>query len=134
MTANVNLWPQMDVLLGNPERLAELPDQQRGWLEEAAQAAAERSVELVNKDAENLQKACQVGGRFANASEEDLAALRDSFATVYTSLEQDVQTKAFIQQIQELKQSTPAESRWLSRLAAVVRRPRRRRAASASGS
>jgi len=108
-TANVNLWPQMDVLLGNPERLAELSDQQRRWLEEAAQAAAERSVELVDKDAENLQKACQVGGRFANASEEDLAALRDSFATVYTSLEQDVQTKAFIQQIQELKQSTPAD-------------------------
>ena len=108
-TANVNLWPQMDVLLGNPERLAELSDQQRGWLEEAAQAAAERSVELVDKDAENLQKACQVGARFANASEEDLAALRDGFATVYTSLEQDVQTKAFIQQIQELKQSTPAD-------------------------
>ena len=106
-TANVNLWPQMDVLLGNPERLAELSDQQRGWLEEAARAAAERSVELVDKDAENLQKACQVGARFANASEEDLAALRESFAAVYTSLEQDVQTKAFIQQIQELKQSTP---------------------------
>ena len=108
-TANVNLWPQMDVLLGNPERLAELSDQQRGWLEEAAQAAAERSVELVDRDAENLKKACQVGARFANASEEDLAALRGGFATVYTSLEQDVQTKAFIQQIQELKQSTPAD-------------------------
>ena len=108
-TGNVNLWPQMDVLLGNPERLAELSDQQRGWLEEAARAAAERSVELVDKDVENLQKACQVGAHFANASEEDLATLRDGFATVYTSLEQDVQTKAFIQQIQELKQSTPAE-------------------------
>jgi TRAP-type transport system periplasmic protein len=107
-TANVNLWPQMDVLLGNPERLAELSDQQRGWLEEAARAAAERSVELVDKDAENLQKACQLGARFANASEEDLAALRDGFATVYTSLEQEVQTKAFIEQIQKLKQSTPA--------------------------
>ena len=107
-TANVNLWPQMDVLLGNPARLAELSDQQRGWLEEAARAAAERSVELVDKDAENLQKACQVGARFANASEEDLAALRDGFASVYASLEQDAQTKAFIEQIRELKQSTPA--------------------------
>ncbi len=107
-TANVNLWPQMDVLLGNPERLAELSDQQRGWLEEAARAAAERSVELVDKDAANLQKACQVGARFANASEEDLAALRDGFASVYASLERDAQTKAFIEQIRELKQSTPA--------------------------
>jgi hypothetical protein len=86
-----------------------LSDQQRGWLEEAARVAAERSVELVDKDAENLQKACQLGARFANASKDDLAALQDSFATVYTSLEQDVQTKAFIQQIQALKQSTPAD-------------------------
>jgi TRAP-type C4-dicarboxylate transport system substrate-binding protein len=107
-TANLNLWPQMDVLLGNPERLAELSDQQRGWLEEAARVAAERSVGLVDKDAENLQKACQLGARFANASQEDLAALRDGFATVYASLEQDAQTKAFIEQIQQLKQSTPA--------------------------
>ena len=108
VTANVNLWPQMDVLLGNPKRLAELSDQQRGWLEEAARVGAERSVELVDNDAENLKIACQAGARFANASKEDLAALRDGFAPVYTSLEQDVQTKAFIEQIQGLKQSTPA--------------------------
>jgi TRAP-type transport system periplasmic protein len=107
-TANVNLWPQLDVLLFNPERLAELSQQQRGWLEEAARVAAERSVELVDNDAENLQMACQMGARFANASNEDLAALRDDFAPVYASLERDAQTKGFIQQIQELKQSTPA--------------------------
>ena len=99
----------MDVLVSNPQRLAELSEQQRGWLEEAAQAAAERSVDLVDHDAENLQKACQIGARFANASRQDLAALRNAFAPVYTSLEQDAQTKAFIQQIQELKQSTPAD-------------------------
>jgi TRAP-type transport system periplasmic protein len=108
-TANVNLWPQLDVLLGNPERLAELSDQQRGWLEEAARVAAERSVELVDNDADNLKIACRLGARFANASKEDLAALRDNFAPVYASLEQDAQTKAFIQQIQELKHSTPAD-------------------------
>jgi hypothetical protein len=108
-TANVNLWPQMDVLLGNPERLAELSDQQRGWLEEAARVAAERSVELVDTDARNLEEACQLGARFANASQEDLVALRDAFAPVYTDMEQDAQTRAFIRQIQELKQSTPAD-------------------------
>ena len=109
VTANVNLWPLMDVLVSNPQRLAELSEQQRGWLEEAAQAAAERSVDLVDQDAENLQKACQLGARFANASRQDLAALRNAFAPVYASLEQDAQTKAFVQQIQELKQSTPAD-------------------------
>jgi TRAP-type transport system periplasmic protein len=62
-TANVNLWPQMDVLVSNPQRLAELSEQQRGWLDEAARDAAERSVDLVDDDAENLKKACQVGAR-----------------------------------------------------------------------
>ena len=109
VTANVNLWPLMDVLVTNPQRLAELSEQQRGWLEEAAQAAAERSVDLVDHDAENLQKACQIGARFANASKQDLAALRNAFAPVYTDMKQDAQTKALIQQIQELKQSTPAD-------------------------
>jgi TRAP-type C4-dicarboxylate transport system substrate-binding protein len=96
VTANVNLWPQMDVLLGNHQRLADLSEQQRGWLEGAARNAAERSVNLVDHDAENLQKACQLGARFANASKEDLAALREAFVPVYTDMEQDAQTKAFI--------------------------------------
>jgi hypothetical protein len=108
-TANVNLWPQMDVLVSNPQRLTQLSEQQRGWLEEAARAAAERSVELVDNDAENLKIACQAGARFASASKEDLAVLRDDFAPVYTDMEQDAQTNAFIQQIQELKRSTPAD-------------------------
>jgi TRAP-type C4-dicarboxylate transport system substrate-binding protein len=135
VTANVNLWPQMDVLLGNPERLAELSDQQRGWLEEAARVAAELSVELVDNDAENLKIACQAGARFANASKEDLAALRDDFATVYTSLEQDAQTKMFIQQIQELKRSTPAGKPLAIPAGCSGKAPERadQRSASASG-
>jgi hypothetical protein len=49
-----------------------------------------------------------LGARVATASPADLAALRSAFAPVYASLEQDPQTKAFIQRIQALKQSTPA--------------------------
>jgi TRAP-type transport system periplasmic protein len=36
VTANVNLWPQTEVLLANPGRLAALTGQQRGWLQQAA--------------------------------------------------------------------------------------------------
>jgi TRAP-type transport system periplasmic protein len=108
VTANINLWPQFDVLLANPDRLSRLSEQQRGWLEQAARDAAERSIDLADQDAESLKNACQAGARFANASKADLAALRNAFAPVHTSLEQNAQTKAFIQQIQELKRSTPA--------------------------
>ena len=109
VTANVNLWPQMDVLLANPGRLAALTGQQRGWLEQAAQDAAGRSTAIADRDAQSLRNACQSGARFADASQAELASLRNAFAPVYASLEQDPQTTAFIQQIKALKQSTPAE-------------------------
>jgi TRAP-type transport system periplasmic protein len=110
VTANVNLWPQTAVLLANSRRLSGLTDQQRGWLHQAAVDAAATSTSLVQGDAEVLPAACEAGGRFADASEADLAALREAFTPVYAHLEQDPQTQAFIQQIQQLKQSTPAES------------------------
>ena len=108
VTANVTLWPQMDVLFTNPGRLGGLTEQQRGWLQQAAQDATGRSAALADRDAHSLEIACQSGTRFANASPADLAALRKAFAPVYASLEQDPQTKAFIQRIRALKQSTPA--------------------------
>jgi TRAP-type transport system periplasmic protein len=108
VTANVNLWPQMDVLFTNPGRLGALTEQQRGWLQQAAQDATGRSAALADRDAQSLKVACQSGTRFANASQADLASLRKAFAPVYASLEQDSQTKAFIQRIRALKQSTPA--------------------------
>jgi TRAP-type transport system periplasmic protein len=108
VTANVTLWPQVDVLFANPGRLAGLTEQQREWLQQAAQDAAGRSAALADRDAQSLNNTCQSGARFANASKADLAALRKAFAPVYASLERDPQTKAFIQQIQALKRSTPA--------------------------
>jgi hypothetical protein len=108
VAANINLWPQMDVLLADPGRLAALTEQQRGWLRQAAQDAAGRSAALADRDAQSVRNTCQSGARFANASPADLASLRTAFAPVYASLEQDPQTKTFIQQIQALKRSTPA--------------------------
>jgi len=111
VTANVILWPQLDVLLANPGRLARLTGQQRGWLQQAAQAAADRSAALAeraHRDAQALKNACQSGARLATASPADLAALRTAFAPVYASLERDPQTKAFIERIQALKRSAPA--------------------------
>jgi TRAP-type transport system periplasmic protein len=108
VTANVNLWPQIDVLFANPNRLARLTEQQRGWLQQATQDAAGRVAVLTDRDAQSLKNACQSGAHFANASPADLAALRGAFAPVYASLEEDSQTKAFIERIQALKRPTSA--------------------------
>jgi TRAP-type C4-dicarboxylate transport system substrate-binding protein len=109
VTANVNLWPQMDVLLANPDGLATLTEEQEGWLRRAAADAAARSADLADRDVQLLTFVCESGARFANASEADLAALRQTFAPLYSTLEQDRQTKEFIERIVELKHSTPPE-------------------------
>jgi TRAP-type transport system periplasmic protein len=109
-TANVNLWPQMDVVFANPGRLGALAQQQRGWLQQAAQDAAGHAAALADRDAQSLEQACQSGARFATASPADLAALRNAFAPVYASLERDPRTKVFIERIQALKRSTSAEA------------------------
>jgi TRAP-type C4-dicarboxylate transport system substrate-binding protein len=107
VTANVNLWPQTDVLFANPGRLAALTGQQRGWLQQAAAEAEDNSVGLADRDAELVTFTCESGARFANASEADLGGLRKAVAPVYAKLKDDPQTKAFIARLQALKRSTP---------------------------
>src|SRR5262249_17732980 len=100
-TANMALWPQFDVVIANPRWLASLTAQQRGWLQEAARAAARDSVGLAaSGSAAYVRRACAIGGRFVTATPSDLAAIRRSLSAVYQKLETDQQTRAFIQQIQ----------------------------------
>jgi hypothetical protein len=106
VTVNVNLWPQMDVLLANPDRLESLSSQQRGWLEAAARDAAARSAVLADKDATALSEACTGGARFSEASAADRSALEAAFAPVYGELERDAATRAYIGRIRALKAST----------------------------
>ncbi len=109
VAANVALWPEFDVLFASPGRLASLTAQQRGWLRQAAGAAARDSAGLAaSGNAASIGRACAMGARFVNATPADLAALRRSLSLVYQHLQTDPQTRAFIQQIQRLKNTTPA--------------------------
>ena len=108
MTANVNLWPQTLLVMGNPDALDALSAEQREWLQQAADDAAESSTGLVNTDEENIDAVCRAGGRLANATETEVAALEEEFGSAYSALGQDPQTSAFIEQIQALKEvATP---------------------------
>lgn len=106
VSANVNLWPQMDVLLADPSLFEELSDEQQDWLQQAATEAAGDSSMIADLDAQAVGGVCTGGGRFATATEADLAALEDAFTTVYADLQQDPGTKAFIDRIRALKDST----------------------------
>jgi TRAP-type transport system periplasmic protein len=108
VTANVNLWPRTVALLANTGRFSKLTDEQQGWLRQAAREAAMASVGLFEPEDELVASICEAGGRLANASPTDLAGLQQAFAPAYASLEQDPETKGFIEAIQQLKASTPA--------------------------
>lgn len=108
ITANVNLWPQVDILMANPWRLAQLTSQQQGWLEQAARDAADRSVnQLVRAEIAALPAICAHGTRFAYATRSALLRLRQAFMPVYSRLEQDPQTNRFIARIERIKRALP---------------------------
>jgi TRAP-type C4-dicarboxylate transport system substrate-binding protein len=111
VTANVTLWPQMDVLVADPARLAALTAEQRRWLDEAVRYAAGRTAALAQTDAEALADSCAAGARFAEASDAEVGALRAAFVPVYSDLRRDSATSTFIDRIRALKQATPAEPR-----------------------
>jgi len=109
VAANVALWPEFDVLIASPGRLASLTARQRAWLRQAAGDAARDSAGLAaGGNAASIGRACAMGARFVDATPADLAALRRSLAVVYQHLEADPQTRAFIRQIQRLKNTAPA--------------------------
>jgi TRAP-type C4-dicarboxylate transport system substrate-binding protein len=110
VAANVNLWPQTLAVVVNPDVIADLTADQRAWLEDAADVAASRSATLADSDTRNIRTLCEAGAWFANASEADLVALEESFSPVYTSLQQNPETKTYIEQIQQLKHSTTPEA------------------------
>jgi TRAP-type C4-dicarboxylate transport system substrate-binding protein len=108
ITANVILWPRTLVLFVNPDRLGRLTAVQHGWLEQAAADTAASSTGLLADETNVVRDICLTGGRFAEASESDLVALRSAFGPVYIALERDAPTKAFIERILELKSATAA--------------------------
>jgi TRAP-type C4-dicarboxylate transport system substrate-binding protein len=108
ITANVILWPKMIALLANPGRFSRLSAEQQGWLRRAARETASASTSLFEREDGIVATVCASGGRFANASQADVAALEQAFAPVYITLEKDPETKEFISQIEQLKQSISA--------------------------
>jgi hypothetical protein len=103
VTANVNLWPRAATIIANPRRLAGLTARQRGWISRAARDAAAYSTGVGAGDPELAREFCSYGGRLANASKADLAALRRAFQPVYAGLWHDPATRPFLRRIVAIK-------------------------------
>jgi TRAP-type C4-dicarboxylate transport system substrate-binding protein len=103
VTINVNLWPELDMLVAHPGSLSSLDDQQRGWLRQASGEATRRSFHVGDDDATLLRELCDSGSRVAVASPADLAALRQAFAPVYAAIERNPTTRSAVARIEALK-------------------------------
>jgi TRAP-type C4-dicarboxylate transport system substrate-binding protein len=110
MTANINLWPSIGILVANPDTLAALTEDARAALEDAAFATSVRAIDVLDAEADRVQIACEAGARFAHAPADALAELRVAVEPVYAVLRADAATSEFVDEILELKGSMPPDS------------------------
>jgi TRAP-type C4-dicarboxylate transport system substrate-binding protein len=103
VTANVNLWPRTATIIANPRRLAGLSAQERDWIHRAAGDAVAYSTDVGAGDPRLAREFCAYGGRLANASDADLAALKRAFQPVYAELWHDPATRAFVRRVTAIK-------------------------------
>jgi len=89
VTANVVLWPKVFVLAVSEKRFASLDEQQRGWLRDAAEQAAQVSVDAEYDEDALARKLCERGVRFVDASAQQLADLRRDLQPVLAELAAD---------------------------------------------
>src|SRR6478672_4167692 len=111
ITTNVTFGPRPMVLYGNTAALAGLSEQNRTFLQQAAQAtidvktASERALEE-----EGIGVACRTGAiAFDVASPAQIAALRAKVEPVYQWLREDATTAGFLDRIQRLSDTVPVD-------------------------
>jgi TRAP-type C4-dicarboxylate transport system substrate-binding protein len=109
-TGNVTFFPKVNVLVANTSALGELPESARDALETAAAHTLDW-VKDTNKDERDAALAyCGQGGRVVSASAADIERLVALSEPVYTAMEQDAETKRFIERIGAIAQEHSPET------------------------
>ena len=86
VVSNVVLWPKMPVIVLNQELWDGLTDQQRTWIQAAADKAVQASVDATYPEDEVASQLCVRGTRFQGADPGELLALRNSVQPVVHEL------------------------------------------------
>jgi TRAP-type C4-dicarboxylate transport system substrate-binding protein len=111
VTSNLEFWPRPLVLFTSATRFQQLTPVQQDVLRAAAQSVVEPSFEAARSDdSEGARNLCDAGMKMVEARPADLAELRERMEPVYAALSEDATTKAFLQEIQALKQQVPAST------------------------
>ncbi len=103
VTRNAVLWPRTVAVFANADLLADLDEEARGWLTEAAADAESWAAEHAgDAEGEQMQSACRQGARIATATPDQLAALRAATEPVYAAMRSDAGQAATLARIEEL--------------------------------
>jgi TRAP-type C4-dicarboxylate transport system substrate-binding protein len=111
VTANVNWWPRPLVIVMNTERFADLAAEHRQILRTAASNTVTIASEMeVAGESESRSGICGTGIAIIEASDAEQATLARAVEPIYTRLEADAETKAFLDQIRALKEQVASPS------------------------
>lgn len=110
LTANVNLWPSVSVLVADPRMLASLSETEQAAVVEAATDTMARAVELIPDETRLTEEVCAGGGRLATAPAEALAEIEQAVAPVHAELRTDPLVAGYLDEIEALTADLPADS------------------------
>lgn len=108
MTANVALWPKVDVLSLSAESYDDLTEEQRGWVHQAAELALAASVAGLPDEATALADLCSSGTTIDVASPADLRELRLRVQEVHDDLAADPETREVYEVVAAIEEQHPA--------------------------
>jgi hypothetical protein len=106
-TANLTLYPKVNVLVIGPDALERLTAEQRDLLRQAADDVRELAIRDLPDEREAAAAYCDFGGGVALTTDDALAELRDAVTPVYAELEADSSTATVLDRIVALKASLP---------------------------
>ena len=107
VTANVVLWPKLFVLTVSQKRWDALSDQQRSWVQQAADLATKASVDATWDETTPAAALCAGGVRFVDANASQLSALHDAVAPVIAKLAADPVNGPLLAEIQAIASKYP---------------------------
>jgi TRAP-type C4-dicarboxylate transport system substrate-binding protein len=102
VTANVVLWPKIFVLSVSQKLWDSLTDQQKGWIQAAAEAGTKASVDATYDETTTARALCDVGVRFFDATPAQLGALHRAVAPVINDLANDPVNGPLLSKVQQI--------------------------------
>jgi TRAP-type C4-dicarboxylate transport system substrate-binding protein len=104
---NVVLWPRMVVLTLNRKLVERMSAQQRGWLQQAADAAVRASVSDTFDDAIQASRLCAAGVKFYDATAADIAGLKAAVEPVLATISSNPVAGPLLAEVEQTVASHP---------------------------